>query len=64
MKGVDLDASEETPSKPIKKEINNKFVFRDPSEYEHLTQEERNNLTKEMKENHARWAKEKSKLGD
>lgn len=64
MQGVNLNDKEEK-EKPVKKKeiLNDGFVFRDLSEYEGLTQEEKNNLTEKMKGNHKRWANENQVKG-
>jgi len=39
------------------------FIFKDPKEYEHLSMEERKELTKKMKLKHQVWASKKSTEG-
>lgn len=56
--GIDLEGETEfgeiEPRPSSKKE--NLWVFKDPSEYEHLSQEEKEELTRKMKGVHQQWA--------
>lgn len=64
--GVDLfgdgKGTKETQQSSQKQPANQTLpLFRDPSEYDHMSQEERQNLTEKMKKQHESWVK-KGKL--
>ena len=54
--GIDIDKA-----KKEKKEADS-FLFRDPKEYEHLSEEERKELTEKMLGKHKGWADQESPL--
>lgn len=56
LQGVDLDKElGKAPSTRSSKE--SQFLFRDPKDYEHLSQEEREELTQKMMGMHKSWAR-------
>lgn len=60
LQGVDLDKESGTkgPSKIEQQSNQNPFAFKDPQEYENMTSEEREDLTRKMMGEHKKWVGE------
>jgi len=53
---LDKELGNETPLNVPSKATQNNFIFGDPSEYEKLSEEERNATTQKMMSAHKDWA--------
>ena len=51
----------DTPKEAKKKE--DYFTFKDPKEYDHLSEEQKKELTKKMKAKHRQWSASLSQVG-
>lgn len=67
--GIDLDKEQssskktQSPTGEQAKDIEEKQglpIFRDPDDYDHMSQEERDSLTKDMMKKHKNWAEQGS----